>query len=97
MGYDYLRTINVKKARKDHHCDSCAYIRDTVYKDEAPYKFTEDDLKVWEKAKANNYRIKKGDPYRKVIGVYDGQMQEFKCIPELDDICNRLDFYEWDD
>ncbi|AUG84931.1 hypothetical protein MAELSTROM_11 [Pseudoalteromonas phage Maelstrom] len=77
-------------ARKDHDCMACEWINNSW----GNFDFTVSELKVIAKARANGYRIKRGEKYRSQTNKFEGRIYNFKAIPEIDDICLKHDVYE---
>ncbi len=81
-------------ARKEHYCNACEHL----LLDGTPKEggFSPAEWKAIEKAKANNWKIQKGEKYLKQVGVFDGDFQTFKAIKEIHDICLEHDYYNYD-
>lgn len=79
-------------ARKEHECMACLWLQDIDSLD----GFTFAEKRAIAKAKANNWRIKPGERYLhdKMVNL-DG-IYSFKAIIEIDKICHKYDFYEYD-
>lgn len=80
-----------RKARKDHDCNASDWLINSGMCDD---EFTEDELISIESARANKWKIKKGDEYFRQGQIFDGEMITFKAIPAIDNICKKYDFYE---
>ena len=78
-------------ARKEHDCCASDFILSTGISGFG-YSFAE--LRVIAKAKANGYKIQKGERYLRQGNVCDGELYTFKAIPAMHDICIRHGLYE---
>ena len=79
-------------ANKSHNCDACVWL------DAAGYNgmgFSFAEMRSVAKAKANKWKIIKGEMYTKQSGVYEGEMYTFKAITAIHDICIAHDLYEY--
>lgn len=87
---ELIRNTN-QKARKNYSCDCCDHLNQDLnyYLDEMT--FTEKKAVV--RARKNNWRIMKGHTYTKQVGKFDGVLYTHRAIPEIADICDRLDVY----
>jgi hypothetical protein len=75
-------------ARKKHRCDACdAILQSMVY----PGDFDSEDLDVLKKAEAAGWMIEKGDIYHKQVNRIDGDINTFKCRPEVFKIYLKYD------
>lgn len=98
MSYQHISTKTVKKARKEHDCDSCFHLQE--YMNEAPNlldKMTKEERLIVQSRKENRFKILKGESYFISVGSYDGAMQNVKYLAEIHEICTKYDLYpEWD-
>jgi len=79
-------------ARKGYDCDACHLIHDFI--NEYGVKGTGlscSELRTYIKAKRNGFKIKPGEKYNRVHGVYDGIFQTYRSIPAIEDICREHD------
>ena len=76
-------------ARKDHKCMASEWIREGDYRS----GFTFSEYRAIAKAKANNWKIKKGDSYSWAQCKYDGILYEWKAIPEIEAICHKYNYF----
>lgn len=87
-------SVTVRKARKDHEDSAGIWIHSSL-----------DDMRTWEeltfsewraiaRLKANSWMIKKGQTYEDCICKQDGELYSFKCLPEINKICQRLSMYD---
>ena len=93
-----LKQIRIKKARKDHNCNSCEWLTSYSSKSEYLFKefnFTEEEKETIFKAENNRWKVKKGDSCDYIVGVYDGDFCAFYQIPEIHDICVKYDLYDY--
>lgn len=79
-------------ARKNYQCQASVWIDNTV-----GFFRSEFDPEDWEKIKVaakKDFKILKGEKYKKISGKFDGEFGVFRAIPELDDICKKYDLYD---
>ena len=87
-----IREETIKKARKDHSCDACVFLRENIGElDKGTLTFSE--LRAVARAKANGYKIKKGESYKSQFNEMDGDVYTFKYIPEISAICFKYNLY----
>jgi len=72
MSWD-VSTFTEPVARKEYRCDASDWLRNSMYDDD----FTPAELAVFNKAKAENFKIQKGMKYRKTSGIWDGESMTF--------------------
>lgn len=79
-------------ARKDHNCDACeSVLAEGINR----FGYSRPELRVLAKARANNWKIKKGEKYLRQTIIDDGGMIcTLKMIPEVDKICIDNVLYE---
>lgn len=82
---------SVVTARKDHQCDSCLWIRESLDHYGNPYTFAE--WRLIAAAKKANWKILKGETYNKQVNTMDGYMYTFKSRPGLDTICHKYELF----
>lgn len=83
----------VKKAAKDHICDSCLYIREhlSYNKTGNPFKFSE--WRLIAAAKRDNWKILNGQFYHHQVNVLDGDIYTFKSRLGLVSLCIKYELY----
>ena len=82
--YEHICTTEIKKARKNHDCDSCFVIQQEIYNGSSVMeKLTIEEKEAIEKARNEDWKILIGTPYVKIAGSYDGDMQVTKSRPEI--------------
>jgi|LakMenEpi03Aug12_release.lakeMendotaPanAssembly.Ray.scaffolds.fasta_scaffold277925_3 hypothetical protein len=82
--YQHICTTEIKKARKEHDCDSCYLIREEVYNGSSFMEIITVEEKLFiDIAESENWKILIGTPYTKIVGAYDGDMQVTKSRPEI--------------
>lgn len=88
-----VTVINEKRvvARKDYTCDSCLFLREGL--DNIENRLTEEERASIEKAKANGWKILKGQQYIRQFNSTEGQTYTFKSIPEIHNICIKYELY----
>lgn len=93
-----LKQIRIKKARKDHYCNACEWLRMNGSDSKSlfnEYDFTEEEKESIRKAENNKWKIKKGESCDYIVGIYDGDFCAFYVIPEIDYICRKYDMYDY--
>lgn len=93
-----IKQIKIKKARKDHHCNACEWLRMNCSDSKSlfnEYDFTEEEKESILKAESNKWMIKKGESCEYRVGIWDGEFYAFYIIPEIDDICVKYDLYDY--
>ena len=93
MSYIFLRDSE-PISRKEHYCSACEYLLQNGIPKEIDWK--PDEWRAIERAKANGWKIQKGEKYYNQVGIYDGDFQNFKGIIEIHNILRDNDYYEWD-
>ena len=89
MGVTVLRE-EYPVARKDYYCDACyQLLQGMVYPDD----FTEDEVTTLAQAKADGWKIKKGQQYIKQTNMYD-DIYTFRARPEVLKIYFKYDIGE---
>ena len=79
-------------ACKDYICDSCMILIESL-----PYmsdSLTFNEKRAIVKARRNKWKIKKGQVYSKQVNKMDGEIYNFKSIPEIHEICLKHDLYQ---
>jgi hypothetical protein len=79
------------KARKDHWCMSCDFLREEF--EETFNRLTFSEKKAIVRAKRDNWQIKKGQVYERQFCTDGHDVWTFKARIEISAICNRLDLY----
>lgn len=91
-----LLTNTTRKARKDHRCDACYWLHnessdiDYLVKERG---ITNDEINNIEGARKRNWKVKKGDVYVYQASVDNGEINIFKAIPAIHDICLKYGLY----
>lgn len=92
---DYLRTEYVKKAKKQYYCDGCLLLINAFGKDNVKKELSPEDLVIYEKLELNDFKIKVGDSYMKIVGVYDGNIYTSRfCNEEIYKIAEKHDCFD---
>ncbi len=88
---DSVLSVKDVTAAKDHYCDSCRlwlesglHLRDC----------NNEQKEAIELAKADGFKILKGQKYIKVTVKYDGVLQTFKHRPDMYKVCDELELFE---
>lgn len=79
-------------ARKEYNCDAWEWL----INDGEHYagEFTFAELRSISRAKKKNGMIMPGERYYKAVGIWCGDFGVYRAIPEINDICIRLDMFE---
>lgn len=75
-------------ARKAHRCDASAWLSNVGYEG-----LTFSELRAVVKARANRWKIQKGETYIRQTLESDGDLYTFKAIPAIHEICIKYDYY----
>ncbi len=78
-------------AKKNHKCMACEWLNNSGYTTEQD--LTKDEWISYKKAEANGFKILAGESYLLQNNKFDGNIYEFKAIPEIHDICIKYDLY----
>ena len=62
-------------ARKDYPCDVCKAMKDAGIKEEY---LNEEQLKLYNEAKEDDFMIKKGQKYEKQVNIYEREIGTFR-------------------
>ena len=84
--------VRFEIADRDYDCNCCEFIKDCL--DDVMPELTEEQRAIVDKAKANNWQVKKGDMCRRYTWD-EGSEEEMECveIPEMVDIISDLDLW----
>ena len=87
-----LETLNSKTrtARKDHDCMASVWITNN---DLGGSNFTFPEWRAIAKAKANDWKILRGQKYNWASCKQDGELFIWKAIPELEAICHKYEYF----
>lgn len=77
------------RARKEYRCDASEILR--WEKDYVT--FTKEENHNIEVAKSHNWKILKGEMYRKTTYKYDGKIEVARSIPAIHKICSDNDLF----
>jgi len=99
MSTRILSERNVKHARKDYPCDACyillqEYGKLQLFINENSWRLSTQELQILRDIERNGFKIKKGEPYLRIAGVFDGEFNEFKANKQIHDICLKYNVYE---
>lgn len=84
-----------QRAKKDHCDDSAEFIKMFLFECPVRTGFSFNELRAIAKLKANNWMIKKGEPYVRQFCINsDGQTYTFKTLPKILRICLKHNLYE---
>jgi hypothetical protein len=89
---DTVLTDKIVRAKKNYPCDaSSAWLRSNYCVDDC--ETITQRLSV-EAAEADKWKIFKGQQYRKVTGIHDGEFCTYKARIDMDAVCNALDMFD---
>lgn len=89
----------MRKARKDHKDSAGVWIQNSLSGirglgiGKGKYDLTFSEWRTIARLKANNWKILKGQMYQDNSMKQDGELYTFRCIPEVNEICLKLDMY----
>ncbi len=87
-----LQKTTTQKARKDYECEASEWILNACDPDE----FSKEDREVIEKAKSEEFMIRKGEQYTKTTGKLEGEFTTFRARLDMNAICIKYDLYSID-
>ena len=80
-------------ARKEYDCIACEWLNvDNFWAHNGELRFV--DFRNIVKARRNNWKIQKGQRYINQRLKGDNGFYTFRAIPEIHDICSKLDIYQ---
>ena len=94
MSYEYLRTENIKSARKDRYCDGCMALLEIDPFDSLIKEMTEQEVALFTKMKEQNFKILKGQQYTLITGVYEGEIHSSAYSLGIYGICEKFEIFE---
>jgi len=77
-------------ARKEYRCDAADCIHRVICFED----LEGDEIPVYQKAKAEGFKILKGTKYLKTSGFWEGEPSVFRARPDLDEICLKYSLYD---
>lgn len=80
----------IVKARKEHDCDASHWVSESNF---GEIDFDKEDWEIIQKAKSENWKIKKGDEYIFCKGKHDGEFTVTRARLDLNKICIKYDLY----
>jgi hypothetical protein len=86
MSWTHLRTEYIKKSIKDYHCDGCHLFHNYGSTEQVKMELSSEELIEFERMEVNDFKIKKGNAYMKVIGISDGDF----CISRFDETIYKM-------
>lgn len=81
------------KASKDYPCQACRFLLDGGLRDVMKGPLTFAEKRAIAQAKANGYKILKGQTYLRQNNVDQGEFYVFKAIPAVHDIMIKYKLY----
>jgi threonine aldolase len=84
---------SVYKARKNYRDDSADFIIEAMDWIRTGGELSFSELRAIAALKANNWQILKGQIYEKQFNSYEGQVYNFKTLPEIGKLCSRHGLY----
>ena len=88
-----MLTDNIVQARKHYKCDACEQWNRSGYTINDCE--TNDQRLIVEADIADNFKILRGQTYRKLIGIQDGSVCTYRARVGMDSVCRDLEM--WDD
>ena len=85
-------TDKIMTARKHYRCDASELWRRSGYT-VADCETSEQRLMV-EAAEADKWRILPGQLYRKVKGIYEGELSTYRARLGMDSVCHDLELFD---
>jgi len=89
---DTILEDNLVQARKHYECDACHWWLKSSYSIEDCE--TADQRLYVEAAIADKYKIKPGQFYRRVKGLYDGNFVTYRARPGMDIVIRELNLVD---
>lgn len=86
-----LAITKIVKARKEHICQASHFINDSNY---GEIDFDKKDWEIIQKAKSEEWKIKKGTDYIMTKVKWDGEFFVFRARIDLNEICEKYEFYK---
>jgi len=80
----------IQSAISIYPCDACDLWLNSGYEE---CDVSADDWLIIQGAKSDNWTIKRGQKYRKIVAIDNGQFSAYRARLDMDALCNRLDFY----
>jgi hypothetical protein len=90
-----IQSTKVKSARKEYSCEACYFLQDGLDSID-PGKLTFAERRAIVRARQDNWKIKKGQPYTYQFNKYDGDPFVFRGREDIHAICVKYDFYPED-
>ena len=80
----------IVRARKDYFCDACeAWNRDPP----PDAEMDTEDVEEVARAEADDWKIKSGQEYRKIVSVCAGKFSVYRARPGIDGLCDYYDMF----
>lgn len=87
-----IETKLINRAMKDYECVACLWI-ENMCRNDIIDTLTFSELRSYARAKANGFKILKGQPYIREPMVCDGDFFVQRCIPEIRAINIKYDIW----
>lgn len=84
-----------RTARKDHEDSAGVWIRECLSDIRTCGELTFSEFRTIAKLKANRWKILKGEKYIDCVTKQDGELYQFKYKPEVNEICQKLNLYQY--
>lgn len=94
MSYQYLRTEEIKSSKKDRYCDGCMFLLEIDNFDGLIKEMKEDEIILFTKMKEQNFKILKGQPYTRIIGVFEGKIDSCAYSFGIYELCKKFEIFE---
>lgn len=87
-----MSNLRFEIADQDYECNASLFVMDQL--DELEPDLTEDELAAIERAKANNWKVMKGEQCRRYTWTHgDGEQIDCVEIPAIAEICREHDLW----
>jgi hypothetical protein len=93
MSVFIIENKTIAHSQKEYKCDACLFMRDSL-SELSPGMLTFAELREIVKAKQDNYKILKGQPYGKQFNkLYGEEPYTFRYRPAIHEICLKYELY----
>lgn len=80
----------IQKARKNYDCQACEWVINCLDISD----LTDEEIKLYETAKSEGFKVLKGQEYLKISGKWEGDFSVFRARPEIEKLCQKYNLYE---
>jgi len=93
--YDHLRTVIVKKTRKEHECNASIWLSEQLCEIRSGWvHLTFTEWRAVIRMMRNHWKIPKGSTCEYFVGIYDGDFFATYNDPEIHRICVKYELYD---